>query len=77
MKLDRIKIESTFTHFVMRRSGYCGRGVSIKDAMANLRVKGGRIPKGEVVNAHWGTSDIEVRSDGSVHATEMVYLGEV
>lgn len=76
--IDRVLVESSFTHFVVRGFGYWGKGKTIKAACEQLKKEGWRPKKDGVKrDAYWGTEDISVDGGGGVSATNMVYLGEL
>lgn len=76
-QIDRRVVEGIFNTFLVRSFGYWGKGETLKEAKANcLKQRHNRHQHG-IMLAHWGTADIECLSDGSVTATNMVFLGEV
>lgn len=74
--IDRIEVEQTLTHFVVRGPGYWGKGKTIAEAISKFPVGKRELAK-MPLRAFWGTEDIEVFSDGSVSAQQMVEIGLV
>lgn len=72
--IDRMEVEGTFTHFVVRGEFVWGKGKSMAEAISKLKVGKLALRKMQL-RAFWGTEDIEVFSDGSVSAQQMVDLG--
>jgi hypothetical protein len=76
--IDRMEVEATFTHFVVVALGYWGKGTTIPEALQKLAEFSGwgkRQMAKEKMLLFWGTEDIEVYTDGSVHAMNLVDLG--